>query len=374
MRGLASLADISRRAGVSIATASRVLNGSSHPVSEATRSRVLAAADELGYRPSELARALVKRTSRIVGVIVGDIVDPYFAEIARGVEDVAARVGHLTMVCNADRRPAAELAHLDVLRDYHAAGVVFAGSGYEHVAEAAALRAAVAELQEGGAVVVALAVRDLDCPSVLVDNRAAAREATEHLLSLGPPPDRVRRGAGGAAHERAPARRLPGGGGRGRRRAVVLPGGFEFEAGAAAAETLLAGALPDAVLGVNDEVAIGLLTGLRRGGVDVPGRVSVAGIDDTRPARLVDLTSVSLPLHELGEMAARVILEGAEGDIVLPHRLVQRATTGARAYDGWVGTARPACRHPAEARPSSARSASGCRPAAPRPAPTRARG
>ena len=62
----------------------------------------------------------------------------------------------------------------------------------------------------------------------------------------------------------------------------------------------------------------------------MPGRVSVAGIDDTRPARLVDLTSVSLPLHELGEMAARVILEGAEGDVVLPHRLVQRATTGPR--------------------------------------------
>src|ERR687896_548192 len=95
---MASLADISRQAGVSIATASRVL---------------------------------VKRTSRIIGVIVGDIVDPYFAEIARGVEDVAARVGHLTMVCNADRRPEAELAHLGVLRDYHAAGVIFAGSGYQ---------------------------------------------------------------------------------------------------------------------------------------------------------------------------------------------------------------------------------------------------
>src|SRR3712207_2572997 len=147
------------------------------------RTCALPISDELGYRPSELARALVKRTSRIVGVIVGDIVDPYFAEIARGVEDVAARVGHLTMVCNADRRPSAELAHLEVLRDYHAAGVVFAGSGYEQVAEAAALRTAVEDLQKRGSVVVALAVRDLDCPSVLVDNRAAAREATEHLLA-----------------------------------------------------------------------------------------------------------------------------------------------------------------------------------------------
>jgi LacI family transcriptional regulator, galactose operon repressor len=88
--------------------------------------------------------------------------------------------------------------------------------------------------------------------------------------------------------------------------------------------------LPDAVLAVNDEVAIGMLTALRRGGVEVPGRVSVAGIDDTRPARLVDLTSVSLPLHELGEIAARVILEGDSGHAVVPHRLVARGTTAPR--------------------------------------------
>jgi LacI family transcriptional regulator len=323
---VASLAEVSRHAGVSIATASRVLNGSTHPVSEGTRDRVLAAADELGYRPSELARALVKRTSRIVGVIVGDIVDPYFAEIARGVEDVAARDGHLTMVCNADRRPAAELAHLGVLRDYHAAGVVFAGSGYEDAAEEPALQALVDELQEAGSVVVALAARDLDCPSVLVDNRAAARVAAEHLLELGHRRIAFVEGPPGL-HTSAQRRAgfldaVPDG--------ALLAGGFEFEAGAAAAEALLDD-LPDAVLAVNDEAAIGLLTALRRAGVDVPGRISVAGIDDTRPARLVDLTSVSLPLNQLGATAARVILEGAEGDVVLPHRLVVRGTTARTA-------------------------------------------
>jgi LacI family transcriptional regulator len=323
---MASLADISRRAGVSIATASRVLNGSAHPVSAATRGRVVQAADELGYRPSELARALVKRTSRIIGVIVGDIVDPYFAEIARGVEDVAARRGHLTMVCNSDRRPAAELAHLAVLRDYHAAGVVFAGSGYEQ--DSRELAAAVEELQGRGAAVVALAARDLECPHVLVDNRAAARDATDHLLALG---HRRIAFVEGPAGLHTSAQRLEGfesaiaAAGAD---AVRLPGGFEYEAGdRAAAELLAAGVLPDAVLAVNDEVAIGLLTGLRRGGVAVPADVSVAGIDDTRPARLVDLTSVSLPLHELGEMAARAILEGEGCDAVLPHRLVARGTT-----------------------------------------------
>jgi LacI family transcriptional regulator len=329
---MASLADISRRAGVSIATASRVLNGSTHPVSGATRVRVLRAAEELGYRPSELARALVKRTSRIIGVIVGDIVDPYFAEIARGVEDVAAANGHLTLVCNSDRRTEAELDALAVLRDYHAAGVVFAGSGYEDGPGETGIAAAVETLQARGAAVVALAQRDLECPSVLVDNHAAAFDATEHLLALGHRriafvegpqglhTSTLRRAGFEAAMARADA--AP----------VRLPGGFEYEAGDAAAERLLAsGALPDAVLAVNDEVAIGLLTGLRRGGVDVPGTISVAGIDDTRPARLVDLTSVSLPLHELGARAAQIVLEGGSADdAVLPHELVRRGTTAPR--------------------------------------------
>ena len=331
-RGMASLVDISRRACVSVATASRVLNGSSHPVSSATRERVLAAAEELGYRPSELARALVKRTSRIVGVVVGDIVDPYFAEIARGVADVAGRAGHLTMVCNGDRRPAAELAHLGVLRDYHAAGVVFAGSGYEDAADSAALRAAVEDLRACGTAVVALAARDLDCPTVRVDNVAVARDATEHLLALG---HRRIAFVEGPAGLHTSTQRLNGfasamsaAGADGMR----LPGGFEYEAGVAAADTLLAGGeLPDAVLAANDEVAIGLLTRLRRAGVDVPRRVSLVGIDDTRTARLVDLTTISLPLHELGERAAHAIVGPGGESAVLEHRLVVRGTTAPRA-------------------------------------------
>jgi LacI family transcriptional regulator len=234
------------------------------------------------------------------------------------------------MVCNAERRPAAELAHLDVLLDYRAAGVVFAGSGYEDGPESAQLAAAVRALQERGSAVVALAARDFACPSVLVDNRGAAREATEYLLSLGHRriafvrgPERLHTSAHrleGFEAAMTAARADP----------VQLAGGFEYEAGDAAAERLLEGELPDAVLAVNDEVAIGLVTGLRSRGVDVPGQVSVAGIDDTRPARLVDLTSVSLPLHELGATAARVVLGSAGGDVLLPHRLVPRKTTAPR--------------------------------------------
>ena len=120
-----------------------MLGGSDHPVSEATRARVLEAARELGYSPSALARALVTRRSRIIGVMVGDIQDAYFAEITRGVEDVAGRAGYMTFVCNADRRTEVEVAQLGVLCDYDAEGIVFAGSGHIEDPQGAELAAAV---------------------------------------------------------------------------------------------------------------------------------------------------------------------------------------------------------------------------------------
>ena len=97
------------------------------------------------------------RSSRIIGVIVNDIVDPYFAEIARGVEDVAGRMGYLVMVCNADRRPEAEVEYVRALREYHAVGLVFAGSGTPESAENAALDA---EVGRGGEHAGARGLRD----------------------------------------------------------------------------------------------------------------------------------------------------------------------------------------------------------------------
>jgi LacI family transcriptional regulator len=323
---------------VSITTASRVLNGSAHPVSEKTRQRVLAAADELGYQPSALARALVTRNSRIIGVIVGNIVDPYFAEIARGVENVAGRMGYLTMVCNADRRTEAEVEHLRVLRDYHAAGIVFASSGYENDEHGDALATAVGELRQSGSSVVALAQRDFECLHAVFDNRAAAYDITDYLTSLG---HRRIAFVEGPAGLHTSAVRLEGFQAAMRDAGLDpdlrYPGGFEYEAGYSAALRMMgAGELPDAIVGANDEVAIGLLTGLRQAGVDVPGRVSVAGIDDIRTARFVDLTTVSVPLYELGAVAARAILADRGEhpqpavDVVLPHRLTPRSTTARR--------------------------------------------
>lgn len=329
-----SLADVSRRAGVSTATASRVLNGSAHPVSAATRERVMQAAHDLSYSPSALARALVTRRTRIIGVIVGDVADPYFAEITRGVEDVAGRAGYLTIVCNADRRPAVEREYLNLLRDYNAEGAVFAGSGLVDGDEE--LDASVEQARRQGMHVVALAPRAFGGSSVSVDNRAAAYDLVDYLVSLGHrrigfvsgPPDLIsaRERLGGFHAALAGHSLEPG---------PLCKGDFSYASGHAAALRLLADRrLPDAVVAANDEAAIGVLMGLRSAGVDVPGTLSVAGIGDTRPARFLELTTVSVPTFELGASAARRIVSGSsadsEGDAVIPHRLVPRGTSARR--------------------------------------------
>jgi LacI family transcriptional regulator len=332
-----SLTEVSRRAGVSIATASRVLNRSSHPVAEATRARVLAAAEELGYSPSALARALVTRRSRIIGVIVGDIVDPYFAEITRGIEDVAQKAGYLTIVCNADRRTETELAQLGLLIDYHAEGIVFAGSGFESDPRGAALAELVERARGQGIQVLALAWRDFDAPRVRVDNRAAAFDLTDYLISLGH--RRIAFIAGPEGLHTSDERR------RGFEAAVaaaglepgpVHPGDFTYDMGHAAGLRLLADeALPDAVIGANDETAIGALAALRQAGVGVPDQISVAGMTDTRQARFSDLTTVNIPLYQFGAVAARGIIagenDGVGDETILPHRLVPRSTTARQA-------------------------------------------
>jgi LacI family transcriptional regulator len=336
---MASLADISRRAGTSVATASRVLNGSTHPVSDATRARVMQAAADLGYAPSALAQALVARSSRIIGVIVNDIVDPYFAEIARGVEDVAGRMGYLVMVCNADHRPEVEVEYVRALREYHAEGLVFAGSGTPDANPAnQELAEQVRLATEGGSRVVALAHREFAALRVGVDNASAAYDVTDYLISLG---HRRIAFVEGPAELYTSQERLSGFeaamAAGGLAADLRFHGGFDFESGVAAGRRLLAcRPLPDAVVAANDEAAIGVMTSLRHAEVDVPGQMSVAGIDDTRPARFVELTTVNLPLYDLGAVAARHILAGAgdgtvvQDDVVLPHQLVPRRSTARR--------------------------------------------
>lgn len=326
---MASLEDVATHAEVSVATASRVLNGSRHPVSDATRAKVHAWATELGYQPSAVAQALATKQSRIIGVIVEDSADPYFAEITRGVEDVASREGYLTIVCNADRKIDVEVAQMTLMRHYRAAGVVFAGSGFVG-GDDARLAGLVKAARADGIAVVSLGRREIEADLVTYDNEGAAHDLTNSLIGAGHRRITMVSGLPGvyASEERTDgyARAMTDAG----LKVDVIAGTFGPESGSSAAMRMLVnGRLPDAIIGSNDQTAVGLLTAFRHADIKVPEQVAVAGIGGTRLAALLDLTTAAVPLHTLGAAAAQRILrpERATEPLILPHQIVTRGTT-----------------------------------------------
>jgi len=308
----ASLADVARQARVSLSTASRVANDNGYPVAPGTRDRVLAAVRALNYSPSALARALVTKRTNIVGVLVGDVGDPYFAEIVRGVEDVARRAGYLVIVCNSDRDPHTELGYLRSLLDYHVDGIVLAGGGLLDTGYGRALKRAVAELERHGTVVVALAKTPAMVPSVTIDNHAAAVAMTAYLVNLGHRRLAVIAGPPNVttARERLQGV-LDGLGARGLEPHRVVEGNFTALGGAqAAAELLDLATPPSAMFAMNDLMAIGALETAHERGVDIPGELTLVSFGDTAASRQAwpPLTSVSVPRHELGATAMEALL------------------------------------------------------------------
>ena len=330
---MASITDVARLAGVSITTASRVLNPvAGYPIAATTRQRVLAAAESLQYSPSQIARALVTRRSRIVG----DIVDPYFAEIVRGVEDVARRAGYMVVVCNTDRDPATERRYLAALRDYRADAILFLGGDFNDPAGRRELEQELALARRNGTVALALAGDRAGLPTVDVDHRAGARQMTEYLIGLGH--RRIGFIAGPVVVSTA-RQRLDGFRDAmqvaGLDAGAVAEGGFNYAGGVEAAERLLL-ARPTAIFAANDEMAIGALTAARMAGLTVPVDLSVVGFGDTSRARQVvpALTTVFMPRQEIGAAAMEMVLAALgpakrpAASLTVAHHIVSRGSAG----------------------------------------------
>jgi len=313
----AALADVARLAGVSAATASRALAARrTHPVAEATRRRVEAAAAQLGYRPNPLARGLRARRMSTIGVMVHDVRDGYFAEIVRGATSEASRAGFLTMVCSSDRDPETELRYVDTLIDHRVAALLFAGGGLRDRAYQRAIADRAAGIRSYGGAVVALAPRVERWPAEVTDDRGGARLATQHLLGLGhrrvalvTGPDNVhtsRARAGGYLEAMRAARLAP----------VSESATFTPEAGAEAVGRLLdRGERFTGLFVASDTMAIGVLAELRRRGLDVPGDVSVVGFGDVPgwEFRTPPLTTVRSGLAQIGADGVRRALAQLEG-------------------------------------------------------------
>jgi LacI family transcriptional regulator, galactose operon repressor len=345
---VSSLEDVAALAKVSTATVSRVLSDSSHPVAAGTRERVLAAAGALDFEPNMLARGLARNRTQTVAVLVHDMMDEYFSEIARGIEDEAYANGYVTLICNTDRDPAKELHYLRKLRAMQVDVIVFAAGGLRDKQHRAEVDRQLVRVEATGGVVVRLAPHDGGLADVGFSNTVGLRLAVDHLIELG------HRSIGflaGPAHLTTSADRLAAmrrglkGHGTVLQDAAVVDAGFSREGGEAAAVAFVERGCPaTAVVGANDQAAIGFVRGLRALGLVVPTDVSVVGFDDITPCRYVEppLTTVHVPLHDLGVRGLRVALELLAGrprprPVSLPVELTVRASTGPPRPGATVG-------------------------------------
>ncbi|CAI9415963.1 LacI family DNA-binding transcriptional regulator [Nocardioides sp. T2.26MG-1] len=323
----ATIRDVARQAGVSIATVSRVMRDS-ETVRPETRDRVLAAAGDLEFVPSHLGRQLAERRHAANGIVFPDLSGPYYAEVVLGYEAVAAELGRSVLILSTRGRDDADDAVRAMAERCDGLVVVSGRTVDDDV---------VARLAARGTSLVLVARPPVDTvDSVNAENDASARALTRHLLDLGArrlvfvgdpstSPDVAERlhGVQEALTEADVAADVE----------IRHVQNLDEQCGAEVVGDYLGRALPDAFVCANDELALGMLGRLRAAGVDLPSRVRVTGWDDVMAARYAGLTTVRQPMRELGATAARLLDELISGTRthprheLLPTQLVVRTST-----------------------------------------------
>ncbi|QKJ20595.1 LacI family DNA-binding transcriptional regulator [Microbacterium hominis] len=336
-RTAATLHDVAREAGVSLATASRVLNGSTRKVAESYRERVQAAADKLGYTANLSAQATARGTAAIVALLVADIADPYFGQLASGVARGADEAGLVVTIAITERDPQREVRLVRALRGQRPRGLILAASRTDEN-DAAGLAPELEAFAANGGRVVALGRVAGDIRSVPLDNHAGAAALGARLAGLGYRDAVI---VGAAEGIRTSDDRIAGfaagfGGGGGTVREIVR-GGFTRDAGYETGVRLLEDGLAEGTLvfGISDVVAIGIMSAVRDAGRSIGDDIAVAGFDDIATGRDIrpGLTTVRVPLEELGHRALRAVVdEDWDADQApLPLEVIVRGSTPPRS-------------------------------------------
>ena len=333
LRAPVTLLDVAQRAGVSVATASRVLNGGDRVPRPELQERVRAAAAELGYTPNAQAQALAKSSTNLVGILVHDIEDPYFAAIANGVMRAADERGLLVMMASTFRDPDREIAYLSSLRAQRARAVVMIGSRRTDPDVLARTAVEIENFLGSGAGLALVSQPGMPAHTIEPDNRAGAAELARSLVGLGRRKFAVLAGPEELATARDRREGFVAGlAESGLEPVEVVTGEFTRDGGYAAATELLDREPDvDCVFAVNDVMAVGAMSALRTRGVDVPGQLGVAGFDDIATLRDVwpGLTTVRLPLEQLGRRALQLAVEGGiPRTESFPAEVVLRESTG----------------------------------------------
>ena len=310
-----TLLDVARAAGVSLATASRALNGSTRKVRPDLQERVLAAADALHYSANAQAQAMARGRTNLVGLIVSDVGDPYFSTIAAGA--IRAAEDHrlvVTMACTFGREER-ELDYLAALRSQRARAVIVAGSRVNDKGLLDRLGDEVRSFEQSGGRVAFISQRRIEADTVVLENRAGARALAEELCGLGYRRFAVLAGRADLLTARDRCAGFREGVARSGGRidpSDIVHGGFTRDGGYEAMNELLdRGTDATCVFAVNDVMAVGAMAALRDRGVPLPSGMAVAGFDDIGTLRDVSpaLTTVRVPLEDLGVWALDMVLQ-----------------------------------------------------------------
>jgi LacI family transcriptional regulator len=329
---MSTIREVAKIAGVSYATVSHVLNNTRF-VAPQTRDRVLAAMNELDYRPNALARSLRRGKTLTMGLVLPDSSNPFFAEIGRSIEDAAFKLGYNVFLCNTEGDTQREQLYVDALSKKQVDGIIFVAAGDQ----ADSLKFLLNQ-----AMPVVLVDRDLppiEVDAVLTDNRQGGYLATRHLIELGhrriacimgpssltPSAERVI-GYRRALEEAAIAYD----------HSLVLGGDYRPDSGLRAASTLFSlGSPPTAIFAFNDLMAVGALRAAVKTGRRVPEDVAVIGYDDIELASFMNppLSTIAQPKSEIGRQAAQILARRMADPshptyrITLPPELIIRGST-----------------------------------------------
>jgi LacI family transcriptional regulator len=329
-----TVADVARRAGVSTASVSRALSGT-HGVGEAVRQRVIAAAQELGYRPNDVARSLRTTRTHTIGLIIPDVVNPFFGELAWAIEEAAHQYGYSVILCNANEETERQDEYIELMLARRVEGLLLTPV----LGESPALHAAAH--QGVPMVFVDRAVAGMQAPVVRADGTPAISRLVDHLVDLGheriavitaPRQSLIGRERLTAFRTAMRARSL------GLPRELVRVGNFQADSGRRAAAALLdLDEPPTAVFAIDNLMALGAVQETRRRGLRIGSDIAIAGFDDPPWFQLIDppMTTISQPVASMGALAVQTLVEaigaGPAHSHVLECELLIRSSCGESA-------------------------------------------
>jgi LacI family transcriptional regulator len=307
---MSTIRDVAKLAGVSVATVSRVLNKNGY-VNKETEQKVTRAIEQLGYQPNAVARGLAGKRTGTIALILPDIANPFFPEIARAVEDVAHRHGYTVILCNSDDQGHKEQSYIEVLKKKYIDGIIFASNtlGEEDVQKM--------QRNKIPLVVIDRAPNRQLCSVIRSRNYEGAKLAVQHLLDAGcnkiahiyGPQEFVTAKERLAGYEES-VMHFPW-----FSPSLMVPGYFRVDGGLNAVKELLAKHPDvDGIFAGNDLMAIGALKGLHQLGVRVPHDVALIGFDGISLTEITEpeLSTVAQPIYEMGSLAAKVLIEKIE--------------------------------------------------------------